>query len=131
MSFLTMAFADGAFEAPDLTTLERVYIQSAGRAWTEILGHGSTVIYQEHYRNAKVCTIQCDVEYAFAGLPTDDGLLKSANLMSRAIDARTPWTLDKAEIADIEQSSQEFQRLMLEVLDARNQCFLYHALRLF
>jgi len=70
----------------------------------QILGYSSTAIYQEYYRNLKV---QCDVESAFAGLPTDDGLLKIANLMSRTIDSRTPWTLNKAEIADIEQSSQE------------------------
>jgi hypothetical protein len=46
--------------------------------------------------------------------------------MSRTIDPRTPKTLDKAEIVEIEQCSQGLQRLMLEASQAREQCLQKH-----
>ena len=85
----------------------------------QILGHSSSRIYEQHYQDLRV---QHDVQNAFIGVPTDDKLLKIANLMSRTIDPRTPRTLNRAEIAEIEDCSQELQHLMLEASDAKAQC---------
>jgi hypothetical protein len=85
----------------------------------QILGHSSSRIFENFYQDLKV---QHDVQNTFIGLPTDDKLLKTANLMSRTIDPRTPKTLDKTEIAEIEQCSQELQHLMVEASHAKEQC---------
>jgi hypothetical protein len=90
----------------------------------QILGHSSSRIFDKFYLDLKV---QHDVQNTFIGVPTDDKLLKTANLMSRTIDPRTPKTLDKAEIVEIEQCSQELQHLMFEASQAREQCLQRHA----
>src|SRR2546423_6872686 len=93
--------------------------QTSEALQNQILGHSSARIFDDFYQDLRV---QHDVQNAFIGIPTDDKLLKTANLMSRTIDPRTPRTLNKAEIADIEQSSEELQCLMSEASDARAKC---------
>ena len=74
--------------------------------------------------------MQHDVQNAFIGLPGEDGLLKAASLMSRTIDPRMPTELNKAEVAEIEQASQELQDLKQAASEARSSCLdVYETLK--
>lgn len=63
---------------------------------------------------------------AFSAEISEDALIRQANLISRTIEPRTPGTLTKAEVTEMEQCSEELQRLKLDAAGAREQCLLSH-----
>ncbi|KAF7505049.1 hypothetical protein GJ744_001268 [Endocarpon pusillum] len=85
----------------------------------QIMGHENARTYEKYYANLR---IQCDVQNAFLGIPSNDRLLAVASRVGRSTDPRRPVAFEEGWWEEIFQESSSLRDLNDAKVALRASC---------